>query len=216
VSSARGVRAVLDAQARGVDVTCETCPQYLILDEEDLERLGAHAKAGPPPRGAEQEEMWAMLGDGRIPLVVSDHSPSSPDLKSGRPLLECWGGLSGCQSTVGLMLEHAHARRGIPLPAVCRALATNAAERFRLPGKGAIAEGLDADLVLVDLSHQFDLRADDLLYRHRQSAYLGVAHRGRIVRTLVRGTTVFEGGRAASAPIGRLLRPDRQADRGHV
>jgi allantoinase len=206
VSSARGVRAVLDGRARGVDVTCETCPQYLLLTEEDLERLGPHAKAGPPPRSADQEQLWTMIADGRIPMVVSDHSPSSPDLKLGRPLMDCWGGLSGCQSTLGLMLEHGHSRRGVSLTTVCRALATNVAERFRLPGKGAIAVGLDADLVLVDLSQRFHLRAEDLRYRHRQSAFLGLAHRGRVVRTLLRGTTVFAEGRPASAS-GRLLRP---------
>lgn len=207
VSSGRGVHAVLDAAARGVDVTCETCPQYLLLTEEDMERLGPHAKAGPPPRSAEQPEMWEMLLDGRIPMVASDHSPSSPDLKSGRPLFDCWGGLSCCQSTTHLMLEHAHARRGMPLPALSRALATWAAERFRLPGKGAIAPGMDADLAIVDLEHTFPLAASDLRYRHAQSAYLGMTHRGRVLRTIVRGATVMRDGEPVGPPQGRFVRP---------
>ena len=209
VSSARGAQAVLDAQARGVDVSLETCPQYLLLDEKDLERIGAHAKAGPPPRGgSDQAALWEMVCDGRIPMVVSDHSPSSPELKSG-PLFGCWSGLSGCQSTLQLMLEYGHHRRGLPLEAIARLVASNVADRFGLAGKGRTAEGADADLSLVDMTHAAPLVAQDLHYRHAQSAYLGMTHRGRVHRTIVRGTTVFSDGQSVGAPHGRLIHPER-------
>ena len=209
VSSAQGARAVLDAQSHGVDVSLETCPQYLLLDEEDLERLGAHAKAGPPPRGgADQTTLWEMVLDGRIPMVVSDHSPASPDLKAGRPLLDCWGGISGCQSTLQLMLEYGHSRRAMPLDAIGRALSGNVAERFCLPEKGRIEVGYDADLALVDATHVAPLSLETLHYRHQQSAYLGMPHRGRIARTILRGQTAIadETGTSGS-PGGQLIRP---------
>ena len=208
VSTEAGADLVVAAAASGVDVSCETCPQYLLLSEADMERLGAYAKCGPPPRFDDQPALWEMIADERIPMVVSDHSPSSADLKVGLPLLDCWGGISGCQSTLGLMLEHGHARRGMPLDILCRAVASAAATRFRLPGKGALAVGYDADIALVDLSHTFELRSEDLWYRHPQSAYVGVTHRGRVTRTLVRGMTVFADAVPASAPVGRLVTPN--------
>ena len=208
VSSAQGAQAVLDAQGRGVDVSLETCPQYLLLDEDDLEQLGAHAKAGPPPRGgADQATLWEMVLDGRIPMVVSDHSPSSPDLKAGRPLLDCWGGISGCQSTLQLMLEYGHSQRAMPLQAIGRALSGSVADRFGLPGKGRIEVGYDADLALVDVHHVAPLERGALHYRHQQSAYLGMPHRGRIARTILRGETVFAAGTGTSrSPDGQVIR----------
>jgi allantoinase len=95
----------------------------------------------------------------------------------------------------------------VPLPDVVALTATNAARRFRLAGKGAIEPGADADLVLLDLSAEWELRDDELLYRHRLTPYTGLRVRGRVARTLLRGETVFEGGRVTSAPAGRLVRP---------
>jgi allantoinase len=106
-----------------------------------------------------------------------------------------------------VLLTEGVAARGLPLPAVAALLAGHAARRFRLPGKGALAVGYDADLALVDLGREDVLTADDLLYRHRQSPYVGRRFRGRVVRTLVRGQTVVAAGRVVGAPAGRLVRP---------
>ena len=207
VSSAAGAQVVLDGQDRGVDVSCETCPQYLVLDSDDLVRLGPLAKAAPPPRPAEHAALWGMVADGRIPMITSDHSPSPPELKLGRPYLDCWGGISGCQSTLGLLLQHGHARRGLPLTRIATLLAAEAATRFRLPGKGQIAAGFDADLAIVDLRATHDLTQEQLHYRHRQSPYLGMAHRGRVRQTLLRGEVVAADGGSVGPARGRLLRP---------
>jgi allantoinase len=85
---------------------------------------------------------------------------------------------------------------------------SNVAERFKLPkSKGRIAVGADADLALVDLDQSFAVRAEDLLYRHRHSPYGGRALTGRVVRTILRGQTVFHAGRIVSPPLGRLVKP---------
>jgi allantoinase len=207
VSSSAGVKLVIDAAARGVDVSCETCPQYLVLTADDLERLGADGKCAPPPRPDEHQALWALVADGSLPMIVSDHSPSAPELKIGRPLLDAWGGISGCQSALGLMLEHGHGLRDIALTKIARALSTNAAARFRLPGKGAIVVGGDADLAIVNLDQGYRLAAEDLFYRHARSAYVGMRHRGRVTHTILRGTVVFEDGRPTARPAGRFLRP---------
>ena len=84
-STAAAVLLVAEARARGVDVTCETCPHYLLLTDEDAERIGALAKCSPPLRPrAEVEALWAELLAGTIPIVASDHSPAPPDAEGGR------------------------------------------------------------------------------------------------------------------------------------
>lgn len=198
VSTGRGVRLVEEAQERGVDATCETCPHYLFLDEDDAERLGAAAKCAPPLRPrAEQDDLWSELLAGNVLFVASDHSPAPPALKEG-DALAAWGGISGCQSLLALLLSDDR----LDLPAVARLTAAAPAARFELPGKGRIEPGFDADLALVDLEAQAELRADDLRYRHRQSPYVGMALRGRVVATLVRGRRVGE-------QPGRLVTPAR-------
>jgi allantoinase len=199
VSSGRGVALVAAARARGVDATCETCPHYLVLTEDDLEALGTRAKCAPPLRSAaEREELWGAMDD--IAFIASDHSPCPPEMKAGE-FTAAWGGIAGCQSLLALLLD---AQR-LPLDAIVARTSANVAARLRLP-KGGLAPGADADLVLVDRAA---VDAPELHDRHRLSPFAGRALRGRVVRTLVRGTTVFHDGRIVAAPLGRLLTPTK-------
>ncbi len=228
ISTGRGVALVAAAKARGVDVSCETCPHYLVLTEDDAERLGAIAKCAPPLRpAAECEALWRALADGTLPMVVSDHSPAPPAMKgagSAPPAMEgagsappamkvsddafaVWGGISGCQSMLPILLGDGHRDRGVPLDVIARATAGHVARRLNLPGKGRLEPGADADLVLADLGVESVLRAEDLLYRHRHSPYIGRRLRASIVRTLLRGRTVYAGGRVGGPPAGRLVTP---------
>jgi allantoinase len=211
VSTGRGVELVVEARRQGVDVTCETCPHYLLLDEDDLERLGALAKCAPPLRPrAEQEALWEHLRTGALPMIASDHSPAPADLKQGADFFQIWGGISGCQSTLPLLLDTGHLHRGLPLTTIAHRCATFPAERFGLaPRKGRLAVGADADLAMIDLRGEDTITADRLFYRHRHSPYTGRTVRGRVVRTLVRGTTVFLDGRIVAQPAGRLVRPTK-------
>ena len=193
VSSGRGVALVVEARARGVDVSCETCPHYLVLTEEDVERLGAVAKCAPPLRPAEvQEELWQQLLAGNIPMVASDHSPAPATMKSSADFFQVWGGISGCQSLLQLLLTDGYARRQLPLTQIAALTSEYVARRFSLgPEKGHLAPGADADFVLVDLRERSELQASDLFYRHQHSPYVGRQMQGRVVCTLVRGNTVF-------------------------
>jgi len=214
VSSGRGIVMVAEARARGIDVSCETCTHYLVLTEDDVEELGAVAKCAPPLRPqAEQDALWQQLFDGNIPIVTSDHSPAPADMKTNPDFFKVWGGISGCQSLLQLLLTEGYDRRQLPLPTIAAITAENIARRFGpLPGKGRLAIDADADLVLVDLSSSFTLQRSDLFYRHQQSPYAGRLLRGRIVRTLVRGNTIFREGKIISAPTGRLLKPSFPRD----
>jgi allantoinase len=207
VSTARSVGLVERARREGVDATCETCPHYLLFTEDDLERLGVAAKCAPPLRTAEdREELWRLLAGGAVSFVASDHSPSSPDLKQGDDFFAVWGGISGCQSTLGLLLEHGYGGRSLPLETVAAATSGGAAERFPLAGKRGLRPGADADLVLVDLGQAWTLEAEELLYRHPFSPYVGETVRGRVARTVVRGRTVYADGQIAGEPSGRFVR----------
>jgi allantoinase len=203
VSTGRGAELIAEAQARGVDVSGETCPHYLLYVEEDLERLGGLGKCAPPVRTKEDRyQLWRAVLEGRLPMVVSDHSPSTLDLKQGDDFFKIWGGVSGCQSTRHLLLA-----KGMGPSTVAGITATNVAERFDLTSKGQIAVGFDADLWLVDLSHEDVVRREDLLYRNQFSAHEGQPIRGKTIRTLVRGRTVFADGKPVGKPAGRFIRP---------
>jgi allantoinase len=214
VSTGRGAALVATARARGVDASCETCPHYLVLTADDAEVLGAVAKCAPPLRSAnEQAALWRALWDGTVQIVASDHSPAPFALKDGADAFAAWGGISGCQSLLGLVLDEGHHQRGLGLERIAALTGDAPARRLRLPRKGRLEVGADADLALVDLSAQTVVAPDDLYYRHRHSPYVGRTLRGRITRTLVRGTTVFADGRIASPPVGRLVTPEHQEAR---
>jgi allantoinase len=208
VSTGRGVALVAEARARGVDVSCETCPHYLVLDAGDAERLGAVAKCAPPLRdSAEREALWAALLAGDVDLVATDHSPSPADLKEGDDLFAAWGGIAGAQTLLALLHGEGVARRGLARAALSTLLSSAPAHRFGLaPAKGELAVGADADLVLLDPAATWTLRREDLLDRHRLSPFAGRELRGRVVRTILRGRTVALDGRVVGPPSGRVVR----------
>ena len=208
VSTGRGVAEIAAARARGLDVTAETCPHYLVFDEDDLERLGAVAKCAPPLRPrCEVDRLWQLLADGDIQIVASDHSPAPAALKTGDDFFRIWGGISGCQSLLTSLLSEGHIEREIPLPSLASVAAGTPASRLRIAAKGRVAAGYDADLVLVDLQERFTLRDHDLQYRHKQSPFAGMTFATRPMRTILRGQTVAIDGRTVGPPRGRLVTP---------
>lgn len=213
VSSAEGINYVLASRiARGVtkhgpEISCETCPHYFLLDQSDLTRLGAIAKCAPPLRRPdERQKLQDRVKDTAIAFVASDHSPCPPAMKHADDVFNAWGGIAGVQSTLQSLLT---LQPAIEPQRVALLTATNAARRFRIPNKGAIAVGFDADLTLVDLNRTFELKREDLLDRHKLSPYVGRAFRGVIRRTILRGRTIFADGRTVGRPLGRLVRPSR-------
>jgi len=210
VSCGEGIELVGVAQKRGVNVTCETCPHYLVLTEDDMLELGAVAKCAPPLRPAEARELlWQKLGAGQVNTVGSDHSPAPREMKLDENFFKVWGGISGAQHTLPLLLTEGHFKRGVDLPLISRLLSVNVAGRFDLPSrKGQIKVGADADLALVDLSAEFRVEYQDLFYRHRQSPYMGRTLRGPVARTILRGRTVFKDGKIVAKPLGQLVQPE--------
>jgi len=211
VSCAAGAGLIAGARKAGVDVTCETCPHYLALTDEDVEKLGPAAKCAPPLRSAAERDMlWREVLAGNILTIGSDHSPSPPEMKQAANFFKVWGGISGAQHLLPLLITLGHFERQVELPLLSGLTSANVARRFKLPAtKGRIAVGSDADLALVDLNESFTVRAEDLQYRHQQSPYAGRQLRGAVRRTLVRGRTIFQDGKIVAEPQGCLVQPSR-------
>ena len=210
VSTGAGVALVSAAREQGVDVTCETCPHYLVLTEEDVLSLGAIAKCAPPLRSRSiQDALWRCLEEGKINPIGSDHSPAPPRMKTDANFFKVWGGISGVQHTLPLLLTEGCARRNLNLSTLARVTSFNVAERFSFPPvKGRIEIGSDADFALVDLNQEFEVVKEELFDRHRQSPYAGRRLTGKVVQTILRGQTVCKDGTIASEPIGRLIKPE--------
>ena len=208
ISSGRGVAEACEARARGVDISIETCPHYLFFTEEDLERIGAAAKCAPPLRDQhEHEELWSAVLRGVVNGVASDHSPSPPEMKTDANFFRVWGGIAGAESTLSVLLTAGHHERGLPLTRIAGLTASWPAQRFRLPHKGGIVVGNDADLTLVDLSAKYTVQESSLFQRHRMSPYIGSSFRGLVRQTLLHGQTIFVDGKIVAGNAGRFVGP---------
>ena len=209
VSCGAGVEAIAAAKKKGVDVSCETCPHYLALTGKDMIRIGAMAKCAPPLRSAAaQESLWQSLAAGFIDTIGSDHSPAPPAMKTDPNFFKVWGGISGVQHALPILLSEGHARRNLSLPLLGRLMSYNVAERFRLPnGIGQATEGADASLALVDLRTSYQVDSAALFYRHQQSPFAGRSLTGKVVETILRGQTIYKDGTITSRPAGRLVTP---------
>jgi allantoinase len=202
LSSSDAVTSLRLARQAGVDVSVETCPHYLTFDAEHIGDGHTELKCCPPIReAANREALWAALAAGDIDLVVSDHSPCTPDLKQrgGGDFGAAWGGIASVQ--LGLAAVWTGARdRGHVLADVVRWMAAAPADLVGLTHKGRIEVGADADLVRFAPDEEFTVDVARLHHRNPVSAYAGRRLAGVVRETWLRGVPV------ADQPRGRLLR----------
>jgi allantoinase len=212
VSTGAGIKLVQDARRRGVAVSWETATHFLALTEDDVVALGPIAKCAPVMRDqANRERLWSEVGSDPRAIVASDHSPCPPELKQTDDFFAAWGGINGCQSTLGVLLEGVNDGR-IGLAAAVDAVSANVAARLRLPQKGRIAVGYDADLALVDLRRRWTLTPEELRYRHQISALVGSPISGEVRHVFSRGRAVLSDGQLNEQVRGRLIKPSSADD----
>jgi dihydropyrimidinase len=218
LSTTLGLERIKRAQAEGQRVWTETCPQYLLLTDAEMERLGPFAKIGPPLRpadGFDREALWRGSEQGFIATVASDHSPRVPSAKEpgwknifvdaeGKPIPF---GAPSLETLVPLMYSEGVVKRGLPITWLARVLSENPARIFGLyPRKGVIRVGADADLTIWDPEGESTIEAARHLGIAGFTPYEGWTVRGRPWMTLVRGQTMLSEGRIEQKPgFGRYL-----------
>jgi dihydroorotase len=191
ISSAAELRPLAEAKARGVEITGETCPCYLLLDTSDYARLGSVIRVNPPVREAsDSAAIWAALQSGVVDMIATDHAPHTPEEKKKDVIWEADCGFPGVETQMPLMLNQASQGR-ITLEDYVRMSAENSAKSFGLwPMKGRIAVGAHADIAVVDMSRTETIRAEGLHSRGKVTPFDGVEVTGIPVHTLVRGRFV--------------------------
>jgi allantoinase len=221
LSAAEALGAVGVGRDAGTDVSVETCPHYLTFDDADVLVHGPLLKCAPPIRdAANRDALWSAVLGGRIDLIASDHSPcpAADKARGNSDIFAAWGGVSGVQSLLPAVLSEAR-RRGGGMDArkvagfVAWRLAAKPAERFGLAKrKGRIRPGADADVVLVDPDREWTLEPSAIQTRSGLTPYAGRSFVGAVVRTMVRGTTVFlDGAFPAAAGHGEFVAAERTA-----
>jgi allantoinase len=204
-SSPETVDLVSAAKAAGQVATAEVCPHHLLLDLDDYARLGPWGCCAPPIRARELVDgMWERVLAGAIDCLISDHSAYTKQEKS-LGLQDIFDAPLGCQviqETVPTVLSEAVHRHGMKLDAFARFSSTNAARITGLyPRKGTIRPGADADLVIWDLDSEWVVDAASQQFsKNPWSPFDGRRVGARVVRTLVRGRTVYADGDIHVAP----------------
>jgi len=215
LSAAEALPDLRAARARGLPVTVETCPHYLVFTAEEIADGATPLKCAPPIRGrANRDRLWEALRDGAIDLVASDHSPCPPALKAREAgdFMAAWGGIASLQVALSAVWSGAR-ERGFTLADLARWMSERPARLAGLADrKGVIAPGADADLVVWEPEAEWTIEGARLHHRHPLTPYEGSRVRGIVRSTFVRGERAFDrraDGKAqdrfAAAPTGRML-----------
>ncbi|OKI61938.1 allantoicase [Streptomyces sp. MJM1172] len=203
LSSSDALPLIAAAKAEGVRITVESCPHFLTLTAEEVPDGATEFKCCPPIReAANQDLLWDALADGTIDCVVSDHSPSTADLKTG-DFATAWGGISSLQLGLPAIWTEAR-RRGRTLEDVVRWMSAAPAALAGLDAKGAIEAGRDADFAVLAPDETFTVDPAELHHRNQVTAYAGKTLYGVVKSTWLRGTRIADHG-TPTEPTGRLL-----------
>ncbi|MDH4066770.1 MAG: amidohydrolase family protein [Acidobacteriota bacterium] len=218
-SSPQSAELASDARLKGLNVTVEACTPYLFWTTGALDKIGPYAKCNPPLRSAEYRDgLWHAIQSGNIEYVGTDHSPFQQEDKErfGDDIFKAPPGIAGLDIYVPLMLTAVNQRK-ITLPQVVAVCAENPAYVFRLPNKGRLVPGADADFTIVDMKRKWRFDASKAQTRSRANMRLwdGFRLKGAVVATLVRGTPVWRDGALVVEPgHGRFQRPNLEIDGG--
>jgi dihydroorotase (multifunctional complex type) len=207
VSNAEALAVLAGERRLGSPAVAETCPQYLFLREDEVLDNGALRKFTPPARirsQADADAMWAAFNSGTVHHLSTDHAPSTAEQKRQGDIWTAHFGLPGLDTTFPLILDAALTGR-TSLERVVEAYARAPAQRYRLAGKGRIAPGADADLVLIDPAAQRTLADADVRSKAGWTPYAGRNVQGQVITTMVRGSVVVSDGKLVNGRIGRFL-----------
>lgn len=208
VHTSCGTDLVKTVKATDAKITAETCPQYLVFDEEDMKTKGTVLKINPPVRNrAIVQKLLEAVNDGTIDTVGSDHAPHSVEEKTKGSIWEASSGCIGVETMVPAMLTLVN-KGLIKLTRLVEMGAENPARIFNLyPKKGVIAVGSDADFTIVDMKAENTVRADKLHSIQKITPLEGFKIKGMPAYTIVRGEIVSERGEVFDKPKGKFTKP---------
>ena len=208
LSSQEGMMLIRQAKEWGSDLSAETAPHYLFLDQRYMKRLGSRLKVNPPLRQpADRAALWQGLLDGAVDLIASDHAPHAMEEKVTANIWEALSGFCGVETSLPLMLTAVN-RGKLTLNQLVALTAERPARRFNLyPHKGSLLPGADADMTIIELEKEKVLYSRDLHSKNKMTPFEGFKTRGLPVMTLLRGAVVMKEGELPGAPRGKLVRP---------
>ena len=197
-STGRSVALVAEAAARGHPVTCETCPQYLLLDRDLYDGPEPWRYILQPPlRDVDETELlWALLKTDFIDLIATDHCDYSKAQKVNRDdFTETPGGLPGVETLLPLMMTYGVAEEQLSLPQIVNVLCETPARVWGLwPSKGTLQPGADADIVVYDPVGENQIRAEELHHAAGYTPYEGISVEGVVKATISRGQIIYRDG----------------------
>ena len=186
ISTKESVALIRRAKAEGLDVTCETAPHYLLMDETMLQEDGRF-KMNPPLRSpADREALLEGLADGTIDMIATDHAPHSEEDK-----LKGMAGMVGSETAFGVCYTKLCKQEGLPLEVLVHLMSTRPAEILGL-AKGQLEPGYDADFVLVDLDTPYTVDKDKLHSKSHNTPFDGVELYGKVCATIKGGKLTYQ------------------------
>ena len=215
-STRQAAQMVKDAKARGLRVTAETCPHYLLREDKDMAKVGPLLKMNPPVRGKEhQDALWHGLLNGYIDMIATDHSPHTLEEKgcdiNGKMLKpaiwDCISGFCGVETAVSVLLTEVNKGR-MTLNHYVKVASENPAKVWQMyPKKGAIRLGSDGDVTIVDMDKEATIDARKLHSKNHPTPWHGWKVKGMPICTIVRGHVQMRDGEPVGKPIGRMQTP---------
>jgi len=212
VSTKQAIDLISGAKKKGVNVSCETCPQYLLFTNEILDKRGPYGKFNPPPRTVEdRDSLVNSLASREIDMVATDHAPhtnSEKQLGFG-DIFMAPSGTPGVETRLPILLTFVHQGK-LLLNDIPRISSSAVAKRFGIyPRKGTIEIGSDADLAIVDIDQAWKIRSSELQTKSWETdLYDGMEVKGRVKFTIVNGEIAYEDGSGFASPgHAEFIRP---------
>ncbi len=218
MSTGVGARLIGEAKKRGLKVTSEVCPHYLVLNApEAMTEYGAMAKIAPPLRTKQDNiELWEGLANGSVDFVATDHAPYKIEenkdndevpVEKDAPGMNIWTafpGIPGTETMVNILVSEGYNKGRLNLERLVEVLSKNAAIHYGLfPKKGAMSIGSDADLTIIDPKKEWSIHKDASFMKNKYTPLHGMKLTGKVVKTVLRGTLVYE--EAAHEIQGKIM-----------
>lgn len=189
--------------------SCEATAHHLLLNQSSFRKYGTLAICVPPIRNEKHRSgLWKLFSQRQVDILASDHAPHTLDEKTTEDVWRAASGVPGLETSLPIMFTQV-SRRKLTLQRLVEATSTLPAKIFHLPRKGALKEGFDADIVLVDPKAKFRIEPENFLSKAKYSPFKGVQCVGRAAYTIVNGTLVAERGRIVGPAAGRVTKSDR-------